>query len=85
MANDRLEALAETKLLTYNLSKCFVIVLGERKARTKLLDDFEDNTPTLYGKKMQIVKSETYLSNKLGIGASESVNLTIKKRTGLVK
>ena len=83
--NNRLEILAETKLLDYNLSKCFVIILGEKNARKKLLEEFNEKPPKLYGKNVEIVTQESYLGDELGIGVSESISLTIKKRTGLVK
>ena len=38
--NDRLETLAETKLLTYNTKKTFIIFIGKKKAREKLEEDF---------------------------------------------
>ena len=83
--NDRLETLAETKLLDFNLTKCFVILLGESKARKRLLKEFENKIPTLYGKKVNITDHETYLGDEIGFDASTSVCLTIRKRTGLVK
>ena len=49
MGNDRLENLAETKLLNFNLLKTCIIVLGYKKAREKLITEFEENNPTLYG------------------------------------
>ena len=83
--NDRLENLAEIKLLDYNLSKCCIIIAGERKSRKKLMEEFELNKPKLGGKEVSIVEHETYLGHELGINVSESITLTLKKRSGLAK
>ena len=77
--NDRLENLAETKLLNYNLTKTSITIVGEKRAREELRLKFENNNPTLYGKKVQIVDQATYLGDKLGTDASRSISLTIKK------
>ena len=37
MGNDRLETLAETKLLSYNMTKTVINVLGSKKARKSLI------------------------------------------------
>ena len=83
--NDRLENLAKTKLLSYNTKKTFIMFMGRKKARKQLEEEFLNQPPTLYGKEVNVVDSETYLGDKLGISVSESVSLTIRKRTGLVK
>ena len=85
MGNDRLESLAESKLLDYNMNNTVIIILGKKKARESLLERFEEDNPTIYGKKVKSVKEETHLGDQLGISASESISLTIKKRIGLVK
>ena len=59
--------------------------MGNEKARHELSNKFEENNPTLYGQNIKIVAQETYLGEELGISVSDSVSLTIKKRTGLVK
>ena len=75
----------ETKLLNYNLQKTVVIIMGSKKARESLREQFEEENLTLSGEKVDIVREETYLGDQLGISVSESVSLTIKKRIGLVK
>ena len=85
MGNDRLENIAETKLLNYNLLKTCIIILGNKKAREKLRNEFEEKNPTLYGENVNIVTQATYLGDKLGLSVSESISLTLKKRIGLVK
>ena len=47
MGNDRFEAMAEVKLLSYNIDKCKVLILGEKKAKKKLEESFKANPPTL--------------------------------------
>ena len=49
------------------------------------MEEFEKKPPKLYGKDVKLVTQETYLGDEIGMGVAESVNLTIKKRTGLVK
>ena len=83
--NDKLETLAETKLLNFNSKKTFVMFMGNKKAREKLEDDFSENPPKLYGKEVKVVPSETYLGDRLGKSVSDSITLTIDKRKGLVK
>ena len=82
---DRFHCLAESKLLDYNLSKTFCIILGEKKAREKLEEEYLNNPPKLYGKEVKLVSQESYLGEQLGKNISESITLTIKKRLGLVK
>ena len=85
MGNDRLEAMAETKLLDFHASKCKIIITGSPKSREKLRNDFEDNPVTLYGENIEVVSHETYLGDELGQSVAESISLTIKKREGLVR
>ena len=60
-------------------------MLGAKKARLKLLKDFEETPSTLYGKELEIVDNESYLGDVIGFNTSESVTLTINKRIGLAK
>ena len=83
--NDRLENLAETKLLSYNLDKTCIIFMGAKKAREKLMDDFISNPPCLYGKPVKLLDAESYLGDVLGSSVSESISLTISKREGLAR
>ena len=83
--NDRLEALAETKLLDFHTSKSKIIVVGKTKAREKLKEEFEENPPYLYGVKVEIADQETYLGDEFGKSVSDSISLTIRKREGLVR
>ena len=83
--NNMLENLAEVKLLDYNLLKCSVVVLGTKKSRESLEEDFLEKNPTLYGQKVKIESQESYLGDQIGFSVADSVSLTIKKRLGLVK
>ena len=65
--------------------KSKIIFLGKKKAREKLEREFEKSPPSLYGKAVEVSSHESYLGDEIGFGVAESVTLTIKKRTGLVK
>ena len=58
--NDKLESMAETKLLDYNLLKSSIVILGRKAAREKLREKFEEHNPTFYGEKVKIVMQDTY-------------------------
>ena len=53
MGNDRMEAMAETKLLDFNMDKSCLIIIGKKSARSKLKKEVEQNPPLL---KSQFVK-----------------------------
>ena len=85
MGNDRVEAMAETKLLDFNLDKSVIIIIGKANVRSKMEDDFTANPPLLYGEKMKQVAQEKYLGDQIsngGLGAS--ILATISKRRGKV-
>ena len=62
-----------------------MVVMGEEKARKKMLDDFSRNPPTLYQIPVQIKEQWSYLGGELGKNVSDCVTLTLNKRIGLVK
>ena len=70
LGNDRLEALAETKLLDFHTSKSKIILIGKEKAREQLRKEFEENPPLLYGEKVPVEDQETYLGDELGFSLS---------------
>ena len=82
---DRFENLAETKLLSYNLSKSGIVILGKKKARDKLIKEFKENPSKLNEETLKILNQESYLGDQLGTNTSESISLTINKRIGLTK
>ena len=85
MGNDKMEALAETKLLDYNMDKTCYIVVGKDKERKHLEDEFKANPPTLYGQKMKISSEEKYLGDQINCGGlAASVAATIEKRSSKV-
>ena len=85
IGNDRFESMAEVKLLDYNLDKSRILFLGKKKERNNLRKKFQEKAPTLYGKTMKESQHESYLGDEIGKSLSESITMTIQKRTGLVK
>ena len=73
------ETLAEVKLLSYNLSKSSITILGSKKARNKLLEQFKENPSKLNNEPLKIVSQESYLGEEIGINNAESVKLTRDK------
>jgi hypothetical protein len=85
MGNDKVEAMAETKLLDFNLDKSCIIIIGQGKSKDELEKQFKANPPLLYGKEMKIVTEEKYLRDQMSTGGlAASILATIKKRQGLV-
>ena len=82
---NRLENLANSKLLSYNLLKSCVVVMGKKKERTALEIFLIENPPKLYDIPINIKSQGTYLGDELGLTVSDSVTLTINKRIGIVK
>ena len=66
MGNDKMEAMAESKLLDYNLDKSCFIIIGKIKARLEMQKQLQNCD---------------WLSCH---GLADSVNVTVKKRKGLV-
>ena len=85
MGISRLEAMAETKLLDFNMDKSCIVIIGQGKQRKKLVSQFEENPPLLYGKEMKVSLEEKYLGDQISSGGlAASILATIKKRRGLV-
>ena len=85
MGIDKLEAMAETKLLDFNLDKSCIIIIGQGKPKDELERQFRANPPLLYGEEMKIVTEEKYLGDQISTGGlGASILATIKKRQGLV-
>ena len=82
---DRFQNLADYKQLSFNLLKSCIVILGPKKEREELENKFTNNPPHLYGEKLKLESSGSYLGDELGVSVSESVTLTINKRVGLVK
>ena len=52
--NVKMVEMVEEKLLSFNYDKCCAVVLGNGKARRKLLKDLEENPLTLSGHKLKV-------------------------------
>ena len=85
MGNDRMEAMAETKLLDFNMDKSCIIVIGKKKIKKDMEAKLDLNPPKLYGQNMMIVEEEKYLGEIISSGGlAESVTATVTKRSGRV-
>ena len=82
--NDRMEAVAETKLLDYSLEKSCYLIVGSKKAKEGLIKENDRNPLKLCGIKMKEEKEVKYLGDWIsGKGLAESAALTVNKRKGL--
>ena len=82
--NRRLETMAETKLLDYNIDKSNSIIIGSRKFRKNIKEKLETNPLMFCGKTMKISESDIkYLGDYLSFSLAESVFTTVQKRKGL--
>ena len=84
IGNVKMEAMAETKLLDFNMDKSCLIAIGRKKARTALEKKLIENPPQLYGRDMKQVKAEKYLGDQISSTLAESVAATVTKRSGRV-
>ena len=82
IGNDKMEAMAETKLLDFNMDKSCLIAIGRKKARTDLEKKLIENPPQLYGRNMKQVKAEKYLGDQISSTLAVSVAATVTKRSG---
>ena len=82
---NRFENLANSKLLSFNVLKSCVVVMGKKKERKALEEKIEDNPLKLYDKPINLKSQGTYLGDEIGSIVSDSVTLTINKRIGIVK
>ena len=65
MGNDRMESMAETKLLDFNQGKSCYMVIGSKKARANMQERLCENPLLLYGEKMHFPCWNTVLSTHL--------------------
>ena len=85
MGNDRMENMAETKLLDYNLEKSCFIVFGDKKSRQNINEELVSKPLMLSGANMVQEEQAKYLGDQLsGLGLAESADATDRKRRGLV-
>ena len=84
MGNDKMEAVAETKLLDYNLDKSCYIVIGGKIARELIEEKIDANPLTLCGVAMVKETEAKYLGDYISsYGLAHSVESTVNKRRGL--
>ena len=67
IGNDKMEALAETKLLDYNLEKSCFIVIGSKKTR-QVMEDNLDATKTIYEIRAMIEDCRSEVCGGLTVG-----------------
>ena len=82
-ANKRMVAMVESKLLSLNIDKSIYLVIGEKKARKKLLEELKKDPIILDDHPMKVANSAKYLGDKLSENLSDSVSETVKMRVGL--
>ena len=79
MSNGKMEAMAESKLLDYNLDKSCFIIIGKIKARSEMQKQLQNCPLTLCGSNMKEEKHAKYLGDWLSChGLADSVDITIK-------
>ena len=82
--NDKMEAMGETKLLDFNLSKSCYLPIGKSKNFIGHEEQLRSQPITLCGKSMPCVNEAKLLGDWLSHhGLSQSVATTVKKRKGL--
>ena len=85
MGNFKMEAVMESKLLDFNLSKSCFIVIGSKKSTIIMNKKLDEKPLTLCGKPMKRIEKDKYLGDLISsAGLADSVNSTIKKRVGKV-
>ena len=83
-SNDKMESLAETKLLDYNLEKSCFLLIGSNKAKKHLAQQNKRRPLTLCGAPMVQEECAKYLGDWISsAGLGDSVAVTVKKRKGL--
>ena len=83
--NRRVEEMAESKLLDFNLDKSNMIIIGSKKFRRKIRDELQKSPIMFCGQKMTVSESDKYLGDYMSSSLSESIFTTVNKRKGLVK
>ena len=84
MGNNKMEAMAESKLLNYNLEKSCFLLVGKEAARNEMQQQLLNHPLTLCGQNMKQENSAKYLGDWIScLGLAGSVDATVKKRKGL--
>ena len=85
MGNNKMEVMAETKLLNYNLEKSCYIVFGTKSVRNDMINKLKTTPLTLCGANVIQEEQAKYLGDQLcGLGLADSVAATVGKRRGMV-
>ena len=83
--NDRIVAVAESKLLDFHTDKSCFTVFGKKKDRERIIAEHQSNPVQLCGQNMKHEETVKYLGDMLsGKGLAESVSETVKSRKNLV-
>ena len=84
--NRKMEVIAETKLLDYNYEKSGFLIVGDKKAKKKIIDALEKSPLMFCEKKMKQENAIKYLGDWLSAdGLADSVKVTVNKRFGLAQ
>ena len=86
VGNCKMEIIAETKLLDYNLEKSGFLVVGDKKAKKKIIDELDKSPLMFCDKTMKQESTIKYLGDWLSAdGLTDSVKVTVSKRFGLAQ
>ena len=83
--NTKMECVATTKLLEFNVDKSCYIVIGKKKRRQELRKQIEDNPIELCGSRMKESDTVKYLGDFISCkGLKESASVIISRRKRMV-
>ena len=83
--NMKMESVAATKLLDFNIDKSCYIVIGRNKRRQELIKQLDENPLELCGNKMKENDSIKYLGDYISCkGLKDSISVTVARRKGVV-
>ena len=83
--NKLIEIAMETKLLDLHADKSCFILVGSKKAVSKMKNDLESTPLTLYGEKLKNKESEHYLGDVIhSAGNAAFVEATVEDRYGRI-
>ena len=75
--------MAESKILDFNLDKCCLVIMGNKKFRKRIKHEMDANPVIFCGKSIKTLESEKYLGDYFGVSLPESVFITVQKRRGM--
>ena len=83
IANNKIEDLLETKLLSLNVDKSSFLIIGSKKAKTCMKEKLKETPLTLGKTIMREAKEEKYLGIWVAGSVVESATATVNHRLGL--